>query len=162
MKNGFEAIVDIDDFDRLSKLTWHMAKTTNSKIGYVTYTINNYDEIKRTCQSIRMHRLVMNVTDPKIQVDHINNNPLDNRKCNLRLCNAAQNARNTKFRSTNTTGYKGVFLQKRSGRYTSSIGVNKERYYLGIYNTPEQAALAYNEASRKYHGEYGYINKITN
>lgn len=93
-------------------------------------------------------------------IDHINRDPLDFRKENLRNATKQQNSCNQGIRQTNTSGYKGVSWHKRRKKWQANICVNYKNMYLGIYNSCELAALAYNEAARKYHGNFAFINEI--
>jgi|SRR5882724_4046405 len=92
---------------------------------------------------------------PKLFVDHKDGNPSNNRWNNLREATHTQNMRNRKPQR-NVCGYKGVFRKNRTFR--AKITVNYRPIYLGRYKTAEEAALAYNEASKKYHGEFGRQN----
>ena len=96
---------------------------------------------------IEMHRFIMNFPKGKY-VDHINHNTLDNRKCNLRICNNADNIRNGKPRVNNTTGYNGVYFDK--NRYVARIKVNYKNIYLGSFIKLEDAVKARKEAEEKY------------
>lgn len=89
---------------------------------------------------------------PKKHIDHINGDKMDNRWCNLREANMAQNKANEGLRSTNTSGWKGVSLHKPTQRWRSYIGATGE--HLGLFDCPVAAHLAYVvEANRRY-GEY--------
>ena len=91
-------------------------------------------------------------------VDHINGNTLDNRRSNLRIASVLENSQNTRIRSDNNTGYKGVGYVPASGKYRAYIGVNSKFISLGTYETPEEAARAYDEAARFYFGEFACVN----
>ena len=96
---------------------------------------------------IEMHRFIMNFPKGKY-VDHINHNTLDNRKCNLRICNNGDNLRNGKPRVNNTTGYNGICFDK--NRYVARIKVNYKNIYLGSFIKLEDAVKARKEAEKKY------------
>jgi len=103
-----------------------------------------------------MHRVIMDA--PKgFEVDHINNNRLDNRKENLRICTSSQNKMNTKYK--NKAGYRGVSINC-SGKYRALIRFDGKNIHLGVFITAKEAAIAYNEAAVKYHGEFANLNKI--
>lgn len=88
------------------------------------------------------------------QVDHKNNIVSDNRIENLREATHAENVRNCKIKCTNTSGVKGVFWSKRSGKWRVQICVNRKKKHLGYYDDLELAELVAIEAREKYHGEF--------
>jgi len=93
-------------------------------------------------------------------VDHINGDNLDNRKKNLRLCTYAENNRNRKPLENKTSKYKGVGLNKnyKIKTWQARIVKNSKRYSLGYFKNEKEAALAYNQAAKKYFGEFAYLN----
>lgn len=146
---GKETIVDDDDFDFLSQFTWTFCPSRTVKTGYA-YTFRALPSRKLTW--FLMHRLIMMAEKGQI-VDHKNGNSLDNRRCNLRFVTRSQSAMNQKLHANNTSGYTGVWLVHR--KYPcASIQVNKKVIYLGMFKTVELAAAAYDNAARKYFGEF--------
>lgn len=140
------AIVDDDDFYSLSQFKWCFQ---NSPRGYgYAVRINK----KRL---IIMHRLIMNAKEG-MEVDHINGNTLDNRRCNLRVCSPPENKRNRKINKGSYSGYKGVDFKK--NRWRARIQINKKSLFLGCFMTKEEAAEAYNIAALKYHKEFACLN----
>lgn len=96
---------------------------------------------------------------PDGSVDHINHDRLDNRIVNLREATEAENKRNSLLRSDNTSGFKGVCEnRKRINKWQASIKVNKKLIFLGNYPTPELAAIAYDRAAIRHHGEFACTN----
>jgi hypothetical protein len=93
-------------------------------------------------------------------IDHLDGNPLNNQKKNLRICTHSENMRNRNLYVNNTSGFKGVYWHKTTKKWMSYIRINKKSLYLGIYTCPIDAAKAYNDAALKYHGEFAHINKI--
>jgi hypothetical protein len=93
-----------------------------------------------------------------LEVDHINHDKLDNRRCNLRIVTRQQNNQNTrpKTSSTRTSAYKGVHLAK--GKWRASIHTNGTTRQLGTFTDEVAAAKAYDQAARYYFGEYAYLN----
>ena len=96
-------------------------------------------------------------------IDHINGVKDDNRALNLRECTLKENNRNCGMRSTNTTGYKGVSKSKNKNltndKWIAMIGTDDGPLYLGIFNSPREAALAYDEAAPKHHKKFCLTNK---
>lgn len=135
------AKVDNEDFELLSKYNW--------SITAVHYCENS--------EKGRMHRFIMNA--PKdMYVDHINHDPLDNRKSNLRICTVAENTQNQRARIGKKSKYKGVTWSKAAKKWTSSIEVDKKSYHLGVFIDEIEAAKAYDEAAKKYHKGFAYTN----
>lgn len=136
-------IVDDEDFDWLSQFKWHL----NSD-GYVQ---TNKKIVTGKYKLVKMHREIMRA-GPEDQVDHRNGNRRDNRKDNLRICTAKDNARNAKRRSDNSSGYKGVCFS--DGRWVAHIQVNGVGIRLGSFLSKEEAAEAYRKAAIEFHGEF--------
>ncbi len=108
--------------------------------------------------SVFLHREVLKLTDPSIMTDHINRNPLDCRRSNLRIATVRQNNYNRGKYATNTSGFTGVTRISRSAKWQATIQVDGRRRYLGLFATPEAAALAYDAAARQYFGAFARPN----
>jgi len=110
----------------------------------------------------RLHRIVMTRAAGRPLerwelVDHIDGDKLNNRRDNLRLSNSSQNAFNRDLSAHNTTGYKGVSrntYQTGPKPWQASITVNRRKIYLGSYADPREAARAYEQAARRYAGQF--------
>jgi hypothetical protein len=96
-------------------------------------------------QYVRLHRLILGVEDG-VLVDHINRNPLDNRRSNLRIASPSLNGLNRGIQRNNTSGYRGVKLHKPSGRWIARIQIDGKFRYLGRFATPAEASIAYEVA----------------
>ena len=91
-------------------------------------------------------------------VDHIDGDPTNNRRSNLRVARPYENAWNAALKSSNSSGYKGVYFHKASGKYQVSIRVNGQRIFIGYFDNPEDGARAYDKAARFFHGEFACVN----
>lgn len=158
LSNGVDfTIVDDDVFEELSKKRWYLHLARNSKCKYALTGMVTAKNGLRKRQTVFMHRLIMGF--PQSYIDHINGNSLDNRRCNLRLCTASQNQMNQRT-GRGVSGYKGVSWKKQCSRWMVGIKVGEKNLYLGVYKTKEEAALVYNEAAKKYYGEFARLNNI--
>lgn len=127
-RNGDRHEVILDDFDmyRLFHLgyTWHVHGNAET-LPYVGTSIRG----KKT----QLHRYILNAPDHML-VDHINGNPLDNRKKNLRLVDHSGNAQNRiRLSSHNTSGYRGVWYDEKTEMWKVSIGVDNKNMDFGSY-----------------------------
>lgn len=109
---------------------------------------------------VQLARLIMNAL-PGTIVDHINQNTLDNRRSNLRICTDAENQHNRKRNKTSPSPFKGVThmkTQRGSKKWLARIQLNKVPLRIGCFLTAEEAALAYNAKARELFGEFARIN----
>lgn len=130
-------LCDIEDWERFNGHYWFM-----NDAGYAVC------ETMKT-GTLRFHKLVTGTT-AEVIIDHIDRNKLDNRKCNLRIATASVNAINRGLQSNNTSGHKGVRLNKH-GSWVASITVNKKHIYIGSFKTKEEAVKARELAEEKYY-----------
>lgn len=148
LTKGLIALVDDEDFDRINEHKWF------SNNGYGARHVRQ-EPYGQKC--IYMHREVLNVPDD-VEIDHINLVRSDNRKQNLRTATSLQNKRNKRPEKSGTSGYKGVSLNKRAGKWIAYIMVNYHQIHLGYFDTPEEAAHAYDAAAKKRFGEFAWLN----
>jgi hypothetical protein len=124
--------------------------------GYAV--VNTWDKVKKKNIKRNLHRYILGITNKNIDIDHINGDKLDNRKCNLRIATASENAVNSKMRVNNTSGYKGVFWHKHSGKWMASITKNKKHIYLGLFESKHEAVKAYDTKAIELFGEFATPN----
>ena len=139
-------------------ISWKVDRVNCKKGGAVsTRKRNGYLTIRLKRKNLRVHRvafLLMTGAWPKFFIDHINGDGTDNRFCNLREATVAQNSQNSKFRKTNTSGFKGVSWHKKGRKWRADICANRKLYHLGTFDNIEDAINAYRQASEKLHGEF--------
>lgn len=131
--------IDIQDIELVKNIKWSYAN------GYV----------RNSNQNIIMHRLITNAPEGMV-VDHINRDPLDNRRFNLRICTQTQNLMNKVVRKDASSGVKGVFYHKRDKLWIARIHANSKRIRLGGFKNKNDAIKARQKAEIKYFGEYNY------
>lgn len=107
---------------------------------------------------IRFHRQLTGCP-PSMEVDHINNNRLDNRLCNLRICQPHSNTMN-KQKCRGKCKYKGVNVSNKSktNPFRAEIKLNRKKIHLGSFPTQEDAARAYDLKARELFGEFAWLN----
>lgn len=138
--------IDAGDFDLIAKYSWY--------IGSNGYAVTRpWIKETKSYRSILMHRYLMNPPDRMI-VDHKNRIKTDNRRKNLRVCTHKENIRNSKHRKNNTSGHRGVFLDKRTGHWVAKIMVDYKSKSLGSFDEKESAVKAYRCAAKKYFGRF--------
>lgn len=141
LADGTETLVDED-----VAVAMATAPLSSHSCGYVKHGSQGY-----------LHRTIMRA--PKgSQVDHINGDRRDNRRCNLRVCTQAQNLWNNGKKAHNKSGFKGVYFCGQTQRWRAEIRVNKRCIKLGRFDTPELAAAAYDSAARLHHGQFARLN----
>lgn len=137
---GNEFYFDLEDYDKIKNYSWY-----ENENGYICAWKNKY-----------MHRIIMGVNECNTYIDHIGGEKTvnDNRKCNLRIASASENAMNTKISTRNKTGEKGVIFNGR--KWEAFISINKNKVRLGIFDTKEEAIKSRKEAEYEYYKEYSY------
>ncbi len=159
LTKGKVTIVDDEDFDLINSYKWKVSKSHSN----INYAIRNaWDGKQKKYRKESIHRVIMGVTNSNIFIDHIDGDGLNNCKSNLRICTHSQNACNRKSAIGSSSQYLGVSLIKSTGKWLALIRKDKRLYYLGVFNIEAHAALAYNKAAQKFHGEFASLNKVPN
>lgn len=145
LTQGYFAVIDAADVDLVAGRSWFAIRDE-----YTTYAGTMVGR-----RTLRLHQLLVyggRVGRDK-QADHIDLDGLNNRRSNLRKSTNEQNVQNQKLKSSNRTGFKGVYVRE-NGKFGAEIS----RVHLGTFDTAEAAALAYDDAAREMHGEFARLN----
>lgn len=142
------ALVDDEDYEWLNQFHWIAEKIGNN---WYASKSNYKPKQKKSNAMIRMHRLILNF--PNGLIDHINGNGLNNQRKNLRLADKSINAINSRIRTTNKTGYKGIYFNEKRNSYSVSIMKNYKSISLGTYTSKREAIKIRRQAELKYHGK---------
>lgn len=148
----FNFKLDEEDYDRCKEYHWSVNKyNRKSETGYF-YAVNNKVGL--------LHRFIMNASRDFL-VDHKDNNTLDNRKCNLRICNRSENNRNRKSMKNNKSGVIGVVWNDNlpTPKWMAYLQINKKFKNLGYYDKFEDAVAARLSGELEYFGEYRNTSK---
>lgn len=153
---GCAAIIDDEDFDKIKDFAWCYHGDGYAARGY---HVNGKLIIEW------MHHRILGRPKNNMVTDHINGNKLDNRKGNLRFVTHQQNTFNSskkhrKKAGVNPSKYKGVTWRNDRNKWRSCITLNGHKNYLGLFETEQEAALAYNNAAKEYYREYAKLNDI--
>lgn len=145
---GEEFWFDLEDYNKIKDFYWWYDDN-----GYVQAIVGE--------KHIRLHRLVMNITDESVIIDHIQHparekHKIDNRKSNLRIVTASQNCMNSSKRLNNTSGITGVYWSKNRQSWVAEIGINNKGICLGYFANKDDAIKARQQAENKYFKEFSF------
>lgn len=165
LTQGFVALVDDEDFDLLNQWKWYVMKHKQ-----FTYAIRSIAQKGKNAKTIYMHRIIIGVNNPKIFIDHRDHDCLNNQKYNLRSVTRQQNSKNRTSMIGSTSKYLGVHFKEiefingytvhRKQKWCAQIHHQGKTVRLGRYENEIDAALAYNKAAKKYHGEFANLNVV--
>ena len=149
-KNGqrYECFIDTNDFELINHHQWRIIP--GHRTLYVGTNING--------SNVGMHRFIVPGCD---QVDHIDHNGLNNRRCNLRPANHSLNSANARRPRTATSKYRGVSWCPRERKFRVSIKVHQQYKSLGYFDSEEAAAIMYNIFAKLYFGEFASLNELS-
>ena len=142
-KKPINFLISIQDYKRVSRYKWYVNHT-----GYI---------YNASVPFVMLQRFILK-PPPNFLTDHINRNPLDNRRENLRLATPLQNRLNSPGKRNSTSKYKGVWKYKYV--YGAKITINGRHHHLGTFKTELEAVKEYNKFALKYHGDFAYLNNI--
>lgn len=151
---AYEVKVDDTDYDFVRRYTWHVQRGGRNLYAVRVVQLSRPRKLK----SFPLHRELIREIPHGMVVDHINGDGLDNRRCNLRIATLAQNTHNQRLSIRNKSGFKGVNYFKARGTWRASICINNKQINLGCFDSAIKAARAYDEAAKKYFGEFAKTN----
>jgi hypothetical protein len=162
LTRGYVAFVDEADYERVMAAgPWHAR--VNKQTGMVYARHNSYIKGSKPHKYVAalMHRLLLGLTDPKIDVDHRNRYGLDNQRHNLRVSTRSQNRANSNKQGRHgqySSRHKGVSWLARLNKWQAYISANGRRIHLGVFTKELDAARAYDAAARKHFGDHAKCN----
>lgn len=140
--NNTEFYFDLEDYDKIKEYCWHIDKQ-----NYVVSIERN------TRLAVKLHSLIMGNLKG-YEIDHINGDPKDNRKENLRRCLHKDNSCNQKRHKNNTSGVAGVSYIKSKNKWLAQLRHDGERKLYKLFDRFEEAVCARQEAEEKYFKEF--------
>jgi len=149
LTQGMFAIVDDEDYDHINSFRWFAHKERHG----IYYAYRNAS-IKNSYT--RMHRMILRARS-NFEIDHINGNGLDNRRCNIRLCSHAENLRN-QTRIHGKSKYKGVWWDKNNNKWSCGLTFNYKQIWIGRFISEIEAAKAYDNKAKELFGDFAYLN----
>lgn len=152
LSRGHFALVSERDYEHVSKHKWSL----DSSNGYACRTESYYVGGVRKRRKILLHRYVMSAP-AGLAVDHINRDPLDNRRENLRFATYSQNRANSAY-VRGASPFRGVTRYHRDNKWRAEITVNGIHKSIGIFDRQEDAARAYDYEALLAWGDFAYLN----
>lgn len=156
LTKGKIAIVDDAWYPALSQFHWHYAAAPG-KAGYARRRVSLANGKSKV---MAMHDFILPPVAGYV-VDHCNRNTLDNRYHNLRYCEPKDNTLNRAGSRSGKSIYKGVAPAKSAGTWRAVIVIHGKQKALGVFDTEEAAAWAYNVAAKEAFGEYAFLNPVS-
>lgn len=156
LSQGLHTVVDAGDFEWLSQWKWCAGEAADSGLFYAMRT-RRVDDPEHP-QSILMHRAILRSSQ---RIDHWDGNGLNNRRKNLRLATPCQNAWNRKTPKHNTSGFKGVHLDRLRGLWIARCMTNGRRLYLGYFKSKQDAISAYVNHAKISQGDFSITTRLS-
>ena len=149
-KPGMFVIVDDGDYEYLSQFTWALYESCKypSRTSHGKTILLHHEVLQR--RGVSLHN--------GVEADHVDRNRLNASASNLRLATRAQNNLNKEKNKNNSSGYKGVSWHAIRHKWRAQIGVGYKQVYLGLFDSPIDAAKAYDRAAFYYFGDYAKLN----
>lgn len=149
-------VILLDDEDAWITRDYQVIGDRRKRDGYLRVTV----VCKKTKRATGLARLILGITDPELQADHINQDGFDNRRENLRVVGRDLQSANRRFNNSN--GYKGVHYNSRGGHspYRGALRRHGTKFFGPYRPSPEQAALDYNRMAIALWGQQIFLNDV--
>lgn len=149
LHQSMDALVDDDDFEFLLHWEWRYLN------GYVSAWCRD------TSSTLYIHRVILiragfDLTN--LEGEHRDRDRLNNQKYNLRVATSSQNKINMALHTRNVSGFKGVYFNRQHMKWQAQISFQSKRRYLGLFESAEEAAKAYDRAAKRLFGEFAFLN----
>jgi len=153
-KCGQDILVDDDNYDKMVAIMWHCSRTS-LRASY-------WNKQTKKTSNLNIGEVALNVRClPNCVIDHIDNNNHNNQRINLRPASKKENCTNRPVRSDSLSGLKGICYRYTRKAWSVHITANGQRLQLGTFKSKLDAIKVYNEAAKKYHGEFAVLNPET-
>ncbi|MBN1818316.1 MAG: HNH endonuclease [Sedimentisphaerales bacterium] len=154
LTKGCFALVDAGDYRNLSRHTWHAMGRDGA---YYAARCKNKKTILMHREIMRLSRGQKGADGKALVVDHIDRNPLNNTRANLRLCTQQQNMCNRPL-PPKTSRYRGVYWNARSRKWHASLQHDGRTFHIGYFLSETDAARAFDTKAKELRGEFACLN----
>lgn len=152
-KENLWTIIDLEDLEKVINFpyTW-FAKYNHTNDEYYVVASVYHSELQQS-RPIFLHQFLTDANGK--DVDHINNDTLDNRKSNMRVVEESNNSKNRKSKNKNNkSGYRNVSWDKSQGKWLVQLQINKKNTVLGKFDDVHEAGKFAEEMRQKYYGKF--------
>jgi hypothetical protein len=141
-------LIDAEDYEAVSRHSWYLHRTAGRK---------NYAASRVRGRVVLLHRFLVHAP-AGLEVTHVNRDGLDNRRSNLRIATHSDTHHNIPAQEGCTSEYKGVCWHRGGRKWVAQIDFEGVHYYLGLYRSEEDAAIAFDAVARALHGQFAFLN----
>lgn len=165
LSRGYKSKIDDEDYELVTRYKWHANPKTfkNGKV-YVRAAARIWHKEEKRYYNWTLANWIMQPSKGLV-VDHINRDPLDNRRRNLRICTQSENIFNKESSNLNRTSkYRGVHFDKsrahRKKHWMANLNHEGKSYRIGRFETEVEAAKAYNKLAKELYNSPWILNNI--